>query len=302
MAPRSARTILARLLVGSSLVAASLLVTTTASAFCRSTTCNPKKQECDFDDAGCELSGNVLRWEKSTLVFRFHEKGSSQLVREEARSAVREAFHRWSDTVCPNGERTSLRFIEGEDIVEDKPLDADAEASEAFGIFFRDLGWPHEGVDETLAKTRTLFGNTSGKMTYADIEVNATKPFSLDESANEEATDLQAVMTHEVGHYIGLAHSKAPQSIMAERLCEVDTRCKKGRVAARRLAADDIDAVCDLFPPGPPSSSSVTDGRTPKTSSCASTRAHDRSDATLAGAIGLVVAVALVRRRRNALR
>ncbi|MDB4933903.1 MAG: hypothetical protein JWP87_875 [Labilithrix sp.] len=57
------------------------------------------------------------------------------------------------------------------------------------------------------------------------------------------------VITHEVGHYIGIAHSREPQAIMAESYCNLDNRCEKGKVAARRLAPDDIAAVCALYPP-----------------------------------------------------
>jgi MYXO-CTERM domain-containing protein len=223
------------------------LVAPSAAAFCRSTTCVPKKEKCPIDSDGCVESGHPIIWGKSTLAYRFHEAGSTQLIREEARAAIRAAFNRWSDTVCPDGRRTSLRFVEGEDVTEDKPLEKNVQASEPFAIFFRDLGWPYDDVDETLAKTNTTFDKKNGRILYADMEVNTTRRFSTDEASEE--IDLQAVMTHEVGHYIGLNHSKVPQSIMAESYCSLDDRCAKGKVAARRLSPDDIDALCTLYPP-----------------------------------------------------
>ncbi len=64
-----------------------------------------------------------------------------------------------------------------------------------------------------------------------------------------EGIDLQTVVTHEVGHLIGLAHGREPNTIMAAHLCDSADRCAIDRVASRRLAADDIAAVCALYPP-----------------------------------------------------
>jgi uncharacterized protein (TIGR03382 family) len=224
-----------------------LLVPASASAFCRSMTCNPKKDACEVDDRGCVTSGVPVKWGKTTLEYRFSSRGSALLVREEARAAIRDAFNRWSDTLC-DGRRTSLRFVEREDLADDKPLGKDTRGSEPFGIYFRDLGWPYDTPDETLAQTNHIFGKTSGSIQYSDLEINTgARKFATTESG--DGVDLQAVMTHEAGHYIGLAHSVENESIMVKSYCEVGDRCEKGKVAARRLAPDDILAVCTLYPP-----------------------------------------------------
>ena len=277
--------------------------TTTASAYCRTMTCKPKKEECEIDEDGCVTSGVPQRWEKLPIIFRFHERGSTQLVPEETRAAVRAAFHRWSDVRCPEGGRTSLRFQEGEDIVEDKPLDAEARGAQPFGIYFRDLGWPYVDQDETLAKANTVFFKKSGKIEYADIEVNTTKRFALTESA--EATDLQAVMTHEVGHYIGIAHSKEPLSIMAESYCSTDDRCSKGKVAARRLGEDDIEAVCAIYPPAGFEPETTTGGSEQKSDDaakkgCATSPVHRGAGGLSLAGLGLAVTLAFRRRARRA--
>ena len=64
-----------------------------------------------------------------------------------------------------------------------------------------------------------------------------------------EGIDLQTVVTHEVGHFIGLAHGREPNTIMAAHLCDSGDRCARDRVSSRRLAVDDIAAVCALYPP-----------------------------------------------------
>ena len=87
--------------------------------------------------------------------------------------------------------------------------------------------------------------NTSNQTFYLP-DANETKV----EQTN--AVDLITVVTHEVGHYIGLSHSREKDSIMTVALCEQNNRCSLGRQASRRLAPDDILAVCSLYPPGEP--------------------------------------------------
>lgn len=274
------------------LAALSTVTPTLARAFCRTTTCSPKHERCTFDDAGCNKDGVPVAWRAMPIPFRFHGRGPAQLVREEARAAVRAAFHRWSDAICPDGRRTSLRFAEGEDIVADKPYDVDAGKVEPFGVYFRDVGWPHEGLDSTLAQTNLSFGERTGRIGYADIEVNTTMRFSVDDGG--DGADLQAVMTHEAGHYIGLAHSLAPQSIMAAAYCVGSDRCTKGSVAARRLAPDDLAAVCALYPPD----GYATAPDEVVATGCETSPASPRGPAALgAAAVALLLALARLRRR-----
>lgn len=268
-----------------------------AGAFCRKTSCNEKTDDCARDENGCPTAGVTIRWKELPLTYRFSARGSGLLVREEARAAVRAAFHRWSDAVCSDGRRTSLRFVEGEDVAEDKPLVPKSRGKEPFAVYFRDLGWPYDGVDETLAQTNHAFGSKSGLVEYADIEVNSgARRFSVDESGT--GTDLQAVVTHEVGHYIGLSHSNANDSIMRSGYCEIDgERCEKGTVAARRLATDDIDAVCILFPPDGPAATPSTTANTDDAAGCSTTAGRASTDGATLIAAGFGCAVIALRRR-----
>lgn len=279
-------------------LAAALLLCTeaSASAFCRTTTCNPGKEACQVDEKKCVIDGVPARWTKMPLVFRFKRGGLSTLVREEARAAVRAAFYRWSDVVCPGGQRTSLRFVEGEEIDDDKPLEPGARARERYGIFFRDLGWPHKDADRTYALTTLDFGTRSGIVTYADIELNTTA-HTLSTGDSDGDVDLQTVATHEVGHYIGLAHSVEENSIMAEALCEGGDRCARGKVAARRLAQDDLDAVCALYP----SWATYGDDAPQGCAAAARRRGPDGEDWCVAAALSVIIgAVGALRRRRGA--
>jgi hypothetical protein len=276
-----------RLLVIAGLSVAMLTAAREASAFCRTTTCDQGTEDCRKNDNGCVRDGVPVVWAKLPIVYRFYHKGSSKIGDNDGlRAAVKSAFETWSKVQCKGG-RTSVRFVQGADITADKPLNK-KEASTPFGIYFRDDEWPHNDADESLALTNQIYGERSGTIDYADIEVNtANTDFSLDGS---DGIDFQSVMIHEAGHYLGLAHSTVPTSIMVARYCEDADRCNGDVDALRELSDDDRDAVCAVYPP-------TTDeaAAPPATAGCETTPTTKKD---LAGGFALVfLASALVRRR-----
>ena len=73
-------------------------------------------------------------------------------------------------------------------------------------ILFRDTSWPYDGASHVLALTTVSFGVKSGQIVDVDIEVNSTVHLGVNEDP-EGNYDLQSILTHEVGHFLGLAHS-----------------------------------------------------------------------------------------------
>lgn len=268
---------------------------TDAQAYCRSTTCDPHDYECPTDDNGCSRGGPPLSWRALPLQYRFQKSGSEKLDMDLAREAARRAFDTWSDVRCKTG-RTSLRFAEGADIARNKPLKKRSQGSEPFGIYFRDETWPYSGGDDALAVTSQTFGMYSGYIEYADIEINTSeRKYAVTDE--EDGIDLQAVFTHEIGHYIGLAHSNVSDSIMVARYCQSSDRCGKDVETARALAQDDIDAVCALYPPA-----GIAGVKYEEPQSCAATAAPGREKSTwpIVIAIGaLALAFARARRARG---
>lgn len=209
---------------------AAFSVSTTASAFCRTTTCEPDLESCARDDRGCVTSGVHLRWTKLPIVYRVSARGSTAFDRDEARAKIAAAFDTWTRAVCSDGRRTSLAVIEGDPIAEDKPL-GQKRGPEPFGIYFRDDTWPYPGATTTLAITNQEYGKESGRIIYSDIEINTQKtPLAI----------LDLVAVHEAGHYLGLAHSQIPGSIMAAAY---------DNTSIRAPSSDDLGGICELFPP-----------------------------------------------------
>ena len=269
-----------------------------ASAFCRATTCNEAKQVCEKDAKGCVTEGTPVSWRSSTLEYHLHDRGTRTLVRAETRAVIRAAFGTWSDVLCEGNLRTRLRFVEREDISLDPSETADSSdpTRKLNGVFFRDTSWPH-GSKSPLASTFRLYGDkqSKGTITSARIEVNtAEKEFSLPDDGTNK-TDLMAVLVHEIGHFIGIGHSREPESIMMEAFCEEGNRCNLGRRASRRLAADDVAAVCALYPPGEPEVPQSPAAEAPEPAAGCS--AGGASPESAFGVAGLVVGFVVMRRR-----
>jgi hypothetical protein len=266
-----------------------------AGAFCRTTACDPAIDECTFDDNGCPSAGPPLAWRRLPLRYRFHEAGSQKLDMDGVREATRRAFQTWSNVTC-GSKRTSLRFEEGDDIPGTQPLGADDRATTPFGIYFRDEAWPYENGSETLARTTPRYGMRSGWIDSSVIEVNTFGSVFRLSDADPRAIDLQAVLTHEVGHYIGLAHSRVAGSIMAPQYCQSAGRCGPSTDQARALADDDMDAVCALYPPGGIAGVAYEAPRAPSCAVSVGLAPRDRGGATLA-TLAALAALVVARRR-----
>jgi hypothetical protein len=209
-----------------------------ASAFCRTTTCT---HDCPTDFDGCSSSGLQLWWATSCVGYSLDGKLTKNLPEAPVREAIRQAFFAWTDVVCGGGKRASMTFSPLADSTCGRSQYR-ADAGNVNLLLFKDDDWTYRGIDGTLAKTTVTFDGTSGEILDADIEINsAYNNLSVGDAKVEY--DLQSIVTHEIGHMIGLAHSS---DFGATMFAAYDP----GTTELRTLAADDLKAVCAAYPPG----------------------------------------------------
>ena len=225
-------------LVSVSLAAALVCVAGEAAAFCRTTTCT-KGCESDFD--GCPSTGLQLWWKTACVGFALDPQLTQNLPPEATRDALRKAFAAWADLDCGGGKRASITFTQQPDYPCHRAWYR-SDGPNVNLVVFKDDDWTYRGIDGTLAKTTVTFDSKSGEILDADIEVNAAYN-NLSVGDGKVAYDLQAIMTHEVGHLLGLAHSSDFEATM---FASYDP----GTTALRTLAPDDVKAVCAAYPPG----------------------------------------------------
>ncbi len=214
-----------------------------ASAFCRNSTCkDTDKKTCLKDENGCVSEGKPLFWPTSCIEFHMNRDGTQFLDITESRTAIMKSFRSWSAVDCGNGKTASMTFVALEDIA-CKRAEYNRTGKNVNVILFQDNDWKYRGIDGTLAKTNATFDTETGEIFDADIEINtAFNKVTTSDEAGKIQFDLQAILTHEVGHFLGIGHS-------AEERATMFPSYSPGTVAIRQLSTDDKAAVCAAYPP-----------------------------------------------------
>ncbi len=106
--------------------------------------------------------------------------------------------------------------------------------------------WPFP--DRRLAVTVSAHDDATGELIDTDILVNGEMGFALldEESTGEPHYDIELVLTHELGHALGLGESAVPDATMWPTI-------RPGELERRELTADDFDGASTLYAePGVP--------------------------------------------------
>jgi len=219
--------------------AAALLCPARAEAYCRSTTC---LTDCQPDLDECKTQGFPLYWASMCVGFSLQKDGSVDLAMDDVRRVAVASFATWADVECPTGT-ASLTFSELADVTCAK-AEYNPDGQNANIVLFQDYKWNYTGEFNTLAKTTVTYDASSGEILDADIELN--QAFNeLTTSDTVVVYDLQSILTHEIGHFIGLDHSMDFDATMTPGY-------EQGATDLRTIAPDDIAGVCAIYPPARP--------------------------------------------------
>jgi hypothetical protein len=224
-----------------------------ADAFCRTTTVHAPS---GYDPAvsGCFTEGVPLAWPIQRIPYAVGSAASNQVSLADATRIADLAFNTWNSALC-DGEPLSMQaYNDGPMDVPDLSGDAlvgwascsvstscDAAAHDV--IVFDDDAWPYNDPVNTLALTTVTYGVDDGRIFEAYTEVNSAKNHLTIGEVPGGGVDLQAILTHEAGHFLGIAHATSMGSIMYAYY----------QPGAIDLTTDDVDAICTVYPPQPPS-------------------------------------------------
>lgn len=217
------------------------LASATADAFCRTTTCDPREgQVCRKDSNGCVIDGLPLAWPSRCIGFSLQRDAlPGKMSLNQVTNVAHLAFEAWQDATCPGtNEHPSVRFFDMGPVACDRH-EYNQSQGNANIIMFRGEGWPYAHSGNTLALTTVTYNVDTGEIYDADIEVNGSMPLSI---GSPVQYDLQSILTHEVGHFLGLAHSDDSNATMYDKY-------QAGSVDLRTLKADDIEGICTVYPP-----------------------------------------------------
>lgn len=118
-------------------------------------------------------------------------------------------------------------------------------------VVFQTAAWEHSSI--ALGVTTPVFEAETGEIVTADMEINGVgnKRWMTGATTDPDAYDLQNVVTHEAGHFLGLDHPPCFSDGASLPLCSLSTMYASsgpGERQKRELADDDLEAVAAAYP------------------------------------------------------
>jgi hypothetical protein len=210
-----------------------------ASAFCRTTRCG---KDCAIDPVtGCP-DGEPIAWPQYCVSYSLQYQASSKVDLETATNVTATAFAAWQTAICPGGGIPSIQLDQSFGPVACKSHEYNQIDGNANVILFHDDEWPYAATPDVLALTTVTFSKKTGDIYDVDIEINGLQPLSTSDEVDVGSYDLQSIVTHEAGHFLGLAHSLDPDATMWAQY-------SMGTASFRDLSDDDIAGICNVYPP-----------------------------------------------------
>jgi hypothetical protein len=237
-----------RLVAACAVVLVGLSMGEPAGAYCRATT---SQVPAGYDPVanGCWLEGKPLAWQGPKVPYGVASAASTQVTYAEAARIADLAFDAWNKAEC-TGASPSIETYDDGPIVTlpeagDCTSSASCDAATHDLIVFDDTTWPHDDPANTLALTTVTYGVDDGRIFEAYTEVNTAQHevTTQEPPPSGGAYDLQAILTHEAGHFLGLAHATETTSIMYAFY----------QPGAVTLRSDDVQGLCTMYPPPNPS-------------------------------------------------
>lgn len=214
-----------------------------AQAWCRTTTSQVPPA------AGMCPSGTPLAWRRPCTRYHVFGTGSATLPLVKVREIFELSFAQWETIECDGVTVPGMPNLEAH-LAADASLcdrsDYVVDGPNVSTMVFAD-DWAARGFDPSAYAVTTVWHNTrTGEIYDVDMEINEDGRVYADcpspTGCADGRVDLQNVLTHEAGHYFGLAHSAAASSTMF-------ASSPPGEVGKRILEADDIEGFCNAYPP-----------------------------------------------------
>ncbi len=216
--------------------------TSIARAYCKLTTDSNQPGE-------CVDSGIPLYWKCSNIEYAVCPRERDDPPFDVVLDAIEDSFQSWENVEC-EGEPIGFEFLlddDPEDCDEHyrlkKDPDHDFSPDENLIVFIED--WDSFGYDPSAFALTSVWHNTkTGVIVGVDMEINETigefGVCGISPKRCRDVADIQNVVTHEVGHVLGLGHTDDETAVMF-------AESKLGDTEKRKLKDDDIEGICAIY-------------------------------------------------------
>ncbi len=220
--------------------ALALFVPRAGHAFCRTTT-TPIPANYS-PTRGCFSEGLPLFWKGACVGYSVNSSASGLVPFAEATRVIDASFATWNAGTCSATSTTVGITASNLGPVTCGEVRYNQNGPNQNVIVFRDDKWPYSDPNNTLGLTTVTFNADTGEIYDADMEINASgKNLTTSTLVPANGFDLLSVITHEAGHFLGLAHATDSKATMFASY-------RPGTFALRSLTADDIAGICDIYP------------------------------------------------------
>lgn len=186
-----------------------------------------------------------LRWDTPRVRWLVTERAVPGVSVSDFRGALERALGTWESVP------TAYIAFEFGGFTSASPFEDDTLS--VFG--FRD----EPDMERVLGATSFIVDVTTGEILESDVFFNSAFPWSTASAGEPSRFDLESVALHEMGHFIGLAHSalgetellsEGRRSVLASGSVMFPIAFGRGNILDRELQPDDIAGVSDLYPDG----------------------------------------------------
>lgn len=204
--------------------------------------------------AGCGLTGSaylkfgseqgaILHWGRQPARYYVSDRSVPGVAASDLDAAVARAFSTW------HGVASAAISFERVGFTGSPPFETDGVSVIGFDR--------RPDLERTLGATSFTYDMRTGELVEADIFLNSTFDWSVAPTGEEGRFDVQSIVLHEIGHFLGLGHSALGETelragggrrVIAAEAVMFPIAFSQGTTLGRTLRADDIAGVSDIYP------------------------------------------------------